>query len=79
MAMVLGSFGCSLSFASVVGVVMVSALVVVAMAQVLLTKSTMTMVVPCLWMQSVAIVMHSVISLLSSIVLKDRFSKLSLP
>ena len=78
MVMVLGSFGCSLSFASAVGAVMVSALVAVEMAQVLLMKSTMTMVVPCLWMQSVAIVMHSVISLPSSIVQKDRFSKQSL-
>ena len=58
---------------------MVSALVVVVMAQVLPMKSTMTMVVPCLWMLSVAIVMHSAISLLSSIVLKDRFNKQSLP
>ena len=79
MVMVLGSFGCSSSFASAVGVVMVLALVVVVMVQVLLTKSTMITVVPCLWMQSVAIAMHLVISLLSSIVLKDRFNKQSLP
>lgn len=44
----------------------------------LANEITMTMVVPCLWMQSVAIVMHSVISLPSSIVQKDRFSKQSL-